>query len=55
MQAGADMTSTRARGRQRFDVRLAVIGHDLARNYPAALDGLKKEGRGTRCVAVLTQ
>jgi hypothetical protein len=41
--------------RYSLDVRLVVVGHDLVRDQPAALDGLAKERLGTGRIAVITE
>jgi hypothetical protein len=50
-----DVDGARTRGRHGFDIRLVMIGHDLVRRHPVALDGLPKEGLGTGRVAVLAE
>jgi hypothetical protein len=53
MQPRSDVMSTGAGDRQGLDVRLVMIGDNLIRNHPAALDRLAKERLGTGRIAVL--
>ena len=53
MKSRSDMLSARTGGRHGLHIRLVVIGDDLLGHQLRPLDGLAKERRGTRRVAVV--
>jgi hypothetical protein len=55
VQPRPDVLSAGAGGRHGLHIRLVVIGDDLLGRQLRALDGLAKERRGTRRVAVVAQ